>query len=194
MKKLTFLLVAAAVSLAAGYWAYQWQLENQDILLNNHGYAGGDFTLQSAAGEVSLSDFRGQPVLVYFGYAYCPDICPSSLAVMGGAMKQLEADGIPVKGIFISVDPERDTPESLKIYAEYFHPQMLGVTSDKHRILEVATRYGAYYKKVEREAGKDYLVDHTSRVYVINADGELATMAQHGDTPEAIADKVRSVL
>lgn len=191
MKKLIFIVLTASVSLAAGYWAYQWQRANQDIVMKNHGYTGGDFALQSAEGEVRLSDFQGQPVLIYFGYAYCPDICPGSLAVMGEAIKQLEAQGQASQGIFISVDPERDTPETLKKYAEYFHPDMLGVTSDKHRILEVATRYGAFYRKVEREEGKDYLVDHTSRIYLVNAEGQLADMAPHGITPESLAEKVR---
>ncbi len=176
----------------AGGKVYRWQLENKRIMAEYAGYTAGDFTLKSVDGEVSLHDFEGRIVLIYFGYTYCPDVCPTSLAVMGQAMQQLE-DKTNVKGLFISFDPERDTLDKLNAYAPFFHPEITGLTSSAPRILEVSTRYGAYYKKVERE-GKDYLIDHTSRIYVIDKQGKLAGVVGHGATPQDVVKRVERLL
>lgn len=188
------LVVICLAFLAAygGAKAYRWQLENKQIMAEYAGYTGGDFTLQSPGGEVSLHDFKGRVVLIYFGYTYCPDVCPTSLSVMGQAMALLE-DKANVKGLFISFDPERDTPEKLKSYAPYFHSEITGMTSSAPRILEVSTRYGVYYKKVERDE-KDYLIDHTSRIYLIDQQGQLAGVINHGATPQDIVARVERLL
>mgnify|MGYP000967679565 FL=1 len=107
---------------------------------------GGDFTLQSADGPVSLGDFRGKVVLLYFGYTYCPDVCPTSLAATAEALKALNPDELArVAVILVSVDPKRDTPARLKEYAEFFHPAMVGVTGTPEEIAAVAKRYGVFY-------------------------------------------------
>ncbi len=188
------LMVVGLAFLAAygGAKVYRWQLENKQIAAEYAGYTGGDFTLQSPAGGVSLHDYQGRVVLIYFGYTYCPDVCPTSLSVMGQAMKLLEGQA-DVKGLFISFDPERDTLEKLKAYAPFFHPEITGLTSSAPRILEVSTRYGVYYKKVER-AEKDYLVDHTSRIYIIDQEGKLAGVVNHGATPQDIVERVERLL
>ncbi len=194
MKKIIVYLFLGLIAVGLGYASFQWQHNHKNILQQNHGLPGGPFTLAGPDGSVSLSDFKGKPVLIYFGYAYCPDVCPTSLAIMATAMQQLDVSGVEVAGIFISVDPERDTPETLKTYAPFFHPNIVGLTSDKHRILEVATRYGSYYKKVERGDGKEYLVDHTSRTYVVDSEGELAAIVSHGSPPEEVVAQVMAVL
>ena len=187
------LIILAFAGAYGGGWLYQWQNENKNIVAEYAGYTGGDFTLQGLEGDVSLHDYQGRVSLIYFGYTFCPDVCPTSLAVMGEAMKILE-DEHAVKGFLISVDPERDTPEILAEYAPYFHPEISGVTSSAPRILEVGTRYGVYYKKVEREEGKDYLMDHTSRIYVVDQQGKLAGVINHGATPQAVVERVRALL
>lgn len=187
-----FYIVIASIMAYAGGWAYRWQQENQQVMAEYAGYTGGDFTLQSPQGEVSLHDYEGRVVLLYFGYTYCPDVCPTSLAVMGEAMKRLEEEH-SVKGLLISIDPQRDTPDKLEQYAPYFHPQITGLATDENRLLEVATRYGAYYKKVEREEG-DYLMDHTSRIYLIDQKGKLAGVIAHGSTPQEVVERVRKLL
>lgn len=197
MKNKNLIKPAVLIGLAilgayAGGWAYRWQQDNQNIVSEYSGYTGGDFTLQAAEGDVSLHDYEGRVVLLYFGYSYCPDVCPTSLSIMGEAMRQLEGEH-PVKGIFISVDPDRDTPEKLKAYAPFFHPEIIGIVADQHRILEVSTRYGAYYKKIER-GEKDYLMDHTSRIYVIDQQGKLAGVVNHGATPQEVAERVRKLI
>ncbi len=195
MKGLVKALMVISLAFLAAYGgakAYRWQLENKQILAEYAGYTGGDFTLQSPDGEASLHDFEGRVVMIYFGYTYCPDVCPTSLAIMGRAMTLLE-DKANVKGLFISFDPERDTPDKLKRYAPYFHPEITGLTSSAPRILEVSTRYGVYYKKVERDE-KDYLMDHTSRIYIIDQQGKLAGVVNHGATPQDIVERVERLL
>ena len=190
-KGIAIVLLAFTAAYLGG-WAYRAQQQDKLIAAQNSGYTAGAFTLQSADGERSLSDYAGRVVLVYFGYTYCPDVCPTSLAIMAEAMRQLE-DEHAVKGLLITIDPERDTPEKLKSYAPFFHPQITGLTSSGPRILEVSTRYGVYFQKVERE-DKDYLMDHTSKIYVIDQQGELAGGLGHGVTPGEIVERVRRLL
>lgn len=158
--------------------------------------AGGDFTLQSAAGPVSLSDFRGKLVLVYFGYTYCPDICPTSLASTAEALKQLTpAELSRVAMIFVSVDPKRDTPERLKEYAEFFHPAIIGVTGTPAVIAEVAKRYGVFYAEQKvATAGEGYVVDHSSDTFVVAPDGQVVSKIAHATPPDQVVSVIRQYL
>lgn len=158
--------------------------------------AGGDFTVQSAAGPVSLADYRGKVVLVYFGYTYCPDICPTSLAATSEGLRQLTPQELAqVAMIFISVDPKRDTPARLKEYVEFFHPKIVGATADAATLADIARRYGVFYaeQKVET-AGGGYVVDHTSDTYIVAADGRLAGRIPHATPPEQVAGTLREFL
>lgn len=158
--------------------------------------AGGDFTLQSAAGPVSLKDYRGKLVLVYFGYTYCPDICPTSLAATAEGLKQLTPDEqARVAMIFISVDPKRDTPERLKEYAEFFHPAIVGATGTAEVVAEIAKRYGVFYaeQKVDT-AGGGYVVDHSSDTFVIAPDGQLVGKIAHATPPDQVVVAIRKHL
>jgi protein SCO1/2 len=158
--------------------------------------AGGDFTLQSAAGPVSLKDYRGKVVLVYFGYTYCPDICPTSLASTAEGLKQLTPEELArVAMIFVSVDPKRDTPERLKEYAEFFHPGIVGVTGTAEAIAEIAKRYGVFYaeQKVDT-AGGGYVVDHSSDTFVIAPDGQLVGKIAHATPPDQVVVAIRKHL
>ena len=133
---------------------------------------GGDFTLQSGDKTIKLSDYEGKVVLVYFGYASCPDVCPTSLAMLGAGLRQLTAEEVAqVQGIFISVDPERDQGEKLQQYAEHFHPNFIGATSTLPELRKIARQYGAFFEKSETQSAMGYLVDHTSKSYVIGRDG-----------------------
>ena len=157
---------------------------------------GGDFTLQSAGGPVSLKDFRGKVVLVYFGYTYCPDICPTSLAATSEGLKQLTPDELArVAMIFVSVDPKRDTPARLKEYVEFFHPSIVGVTGTPENIAEIAKRYAVFYaeQKVET-AGEGYVVDHSADTYVIAADGKMVAKIAHATPSDQVAASIRKYL
>lgn len=154
-----------------------------------------DFTLRSASGKVSLSDYRGKVVLIYFGYASCPDICPTSLSFLAAAFSKLEeAELVNVRGIFISVDPERDTLLRLAEYTTFFHENIVGVTGSAKQIDEVARRYGVIYKRVESDSAMGYTVDHSSVTYVIDPDGKLVASLPHGTTADVIVKEIRALL
>ena len=155
--------------------------------------AGGDFTLESADGPLRLADLRGKVVLLFFGYTYCPDICPTSLAATAAGLKRLTpAERAQVAVVFVSVDPERDTPARLKEYAAFFDPAIRGVTAAPAVIAEVATRYGAVYRRQDMAtAGGSYVIDHSATTYVIDRSGRLSGEIAHAAPPDAVAGEIR---
>lgn len=158
--------------------------------------AGGDFTLQSAGGPVSLAAYRGKVVLLYFGYTYCPDICPTSLTATAEGLRQLTPEEqARVAMLFVSVDPKRDTLPRLKEYAEFFHPAIVGVTGTPEVVAEIAKRYGAFYAEQKvATAGDGYVVDHSADTYVIGADGQLVGKIAHATPPEQVVTALRKYL
>ncbi len=156
---------------------------------------GGEFTLQGPQGPVALKDYRGKVVLLYFGYSYCPDVCPTSLSLMAQALAELEpAERERVQGIFISVDPERDTPDRLKEYAHFFHPGIIGLSGTSEQIATVAEQYGSSYQKKKPNGDGQYAVDHSSATYVIGLRGQLATTLPHASPPSQIVAATRQQL
>ncbi len=177
--------------------AFFWDPELPERMMPKPAIAASvDFTLTSADGPVSLKDYRGKLVLVYFGYAYCPDICPTSLASTAAGINLLTAEeAAQVAVIFISVDPERDTPAHLKEYARFFHPVIIGVTGTPENLAEIAKRYGAFYARQKVEtAGGGYVVDHTADTYVVGRTGQLLTRIPHGATADLVAKEIRQGL
>jgi protein SCO1/2 len=190
-------LIAAALALLIAGLALLWQPEAPERQLPRAAIAaGGDFTLQSASGPVSLRDFRGKVVLLYFGYTYCPDVCPTSLAATAEGLRQLKPDeATRVAMIFVSVDPKRDTPSRLKEYAEFFHPAIVGVTGTPEAIAEIAKRYGVFYaeQKVEN-SGAGYVVDHSSDTFIVGPDGQLVGKMVHATPPDQVVVAIRKYL
>jgi protein SCO1/2 len=189
--------IAGMLALVVAGLALFWQPELPERPLPRAAIAaGGDFTLQSAAGPVSLNDYRGKLVLVYFGYTFCPDICPTSLAATAEGLKQLTPEELAKVGmIFVSVDPKRDTPERLKEYAEFFHPAIVGVTGTAEQIAGIAKRYGVFYdeQKVDT-AGGGYVVDHSSDTFIVAADGQLVGKIAHATPPDQVVVAIRKYL
>jgi len=187
-------LIWSAVLLFCAVVFFLWSttVNNSDI----ESAKEGDFVLQSATGPVALADYRGKVVVLYFGYAFCPDVCPTSLGILSLALNELSAEELDsVQPLFISVDPERDTPERLKTYAEAFHPSIIGITGSTLDIAEVAQQYGVLYAKVEMpDSALGYSVDHSSMYYVINRDGTLNQKISHGTDPKKVAAVLRQVL
>jgi cytochrome oxidase Cu insertion factor (SCO1/SenC/PrrC family) len=135
---------------------------------------GGPFTLVDQNGVTRRpDDFHGKLMLIYFGYTYCPDVCPTELQTMSDALDRLGAKGDAVQPIFITVDPARDTPEQLKSYAENFHPRLLALTGSAEQIAQVARAYKVFYQPVKQGDG-EYLMDHSSIVYLMDRDGRYA--------------------
>lgn len=157
---------------------------------------GGDFSLHSAAGPLSLSDAPGRLNVVYFGYTFCPDICPTTLAALADGLQRLTAaERAQLRVIFVSVDPERDTPDHLRTYLEFFAPEMVGVTGTPAEIAAIAQRYGVVYHRVPAlEAGAAYTVDHSADSFIVGNDGRLLARMPHGTPPEQVATLLRHYL
>ncbi|MCB4358622.1 SCO family protein [Quatrionicoccus australiensis] len=197
MSERILLAIAAALAAAVLGLALFWQPELPERPLPAPAaLSGGDFTLLAANGPFSLHDLRGKVVLLYFGYTYCPDICPTSLAATAEGLKQLTpAEQAKVAMVFISVDPERDTPARLKEYAEFFHPAMLGVTGTPESLAEIARRYGVFYaRQPVATAGGDYVVDHSADTYVVDAAGKLVGKIAHATPPDQVVLAIRKYL
>lgn len=193
------LLLAIAASLAAFVLALAlfWQPEIPERPLPVPGLAaGGDFTLESADGPVSLRDYAGKVVLVYFGYTYCPDVCPTSLAATAEGLKRLKPEELSrVAMLFVSVDPQRDTPARLKDYAQFFHPAIVGLTGTPQDLAEIARRYGVFYARQPLDtATGNYVVDHSSDTYIVGADGKLVGKIAHATPPDQVVVAIRKYL
>lgn len=156
---------------------------------------GGDFTLQGPQGPVRLADNRGKVVVLYFGYTYCPDVCPTSLALIAQALSALDAAELQhVQAFFISLDPQRDTTTRLQEYAPFFHPELVGLSGTPKQIATVAAQYGASYQLQKANADGQYTVDHSSQTYVIDTQGKLALTLPHASPPARIAAAIRQQL
>jgi len=166
--------------------------EIMDILMWAREPIGGSFALIDHTGSSRTErDFRGKLLLIYFGFTYCPDICPTDLQNIGLALDQLGAVSDKVQPLFVTVDPERDTAAHLAQYVPMFHPRLIGLTGDTSAIRAAADAYKVYYTKVPNERGDEYTVDHTAFTYLIGADGKYLGFLPPGTAPERIADILR---
>lgn len=156
---------------------------------------GGDFTLTGNNGPVALADFRGKVVVLYFGYSHCPDVCLTSLSLIAQGLSGLDKGTLKeVQGIFISVDPERDTPQRLAEYVPFFHPGLIGVSGTTEQIAAVARLYGSSYRKHPKKPDGSYAVDHSSVTYIIAPDGQLVDMLQHASPAQSITAAINKAL
>jgi protein SCO1/2 len=134
---------------------------------------GGPFRLTDQNGRtVTDQDFKGRPFLVFFGFTHCPDVCPTTLFEVSEILRKLGADGDRVRALFITVDPERDTPDKMKEYLSSFDPRLTGLTGDPEAVAAVAKAYRVYFKKVPLDQG-GYTMDHTAIVYLMDKDGRF---------------------
>ena len=169
--------------------------ELMDAVMWNREPIGGPFALTDQNGvRRTDADFRGKLMLVYFGFTYCPDICPTDLQQMALAVDQLGPAGETVQPVFITVDPARDTVEHLKDYMALFHPRFVGLTGDAAAIRQAARAYRVYYEKVEREDKSDYTLDHSVFIYLIDRDGRYLGFFPPGTSAERLAETMRSHL
>jgi protein SCO1/2 len=157
---------------------------------------GGPFTLTDQDGlQVTDRQFDGKYRLVYFGFTYCPDVCPVDLQSIGQAMRQLEksdpAKAARVQPIFISVDPERDKPAVLKQYVSAFHPRLIGLTGTPDQIADVAKKYGIYYSKEENAGASDYMVNHMRIALLFGPKGEPIVILPHDKGADAIEAELK---
>lgn len=213
------LLSLALLILLAGLWAVAWlgrapgESPGDAFLRRIAGLFGAEMPLPSAGGvrlpqgtalggpfrltdhtgrTVTEQDFAGRWLLVYFGYTYCPDVCPTELGIMAAALDILGPEGERATPVFVTIDPERDTPEVLADYVARFHPRMVGLTGSADQVAEAARRYRVYYARARSSEHTDYLMDHSSFVYLVGPDGKVRTLFRPGTEPEAIAATVRA--
>jgi protein SCO1/2 len=155
-----------------------------------------DFQLvRSGEGSLKLSDLRGRVVLLFFGFTSCPDVCPTTLADAARILGGLGEDAAKTEYLFVTVDPERDTPEVLERYTAVFDPAIIGLTGSPESLAQVWADYGIFVEKVPLEgSAQDYTVTHTARVFIIDADGRLRLSYSFGTPYEDILSDLRELL
>jgi protein SCO1/2 len=155
-----------------------------------------DFKVDTIDGEVTKDSFKGKYLAIYFGYTFCPDVCPTSLSSLAHALNTLpEEKTKDFVGLFISVDPQRDTLKNLKEYANYFHPNFIGGTSTKDNIDDITSRYKSYYKKIELEnSAMGYSVSHTSFIYIFDKSGKFRAKVDHFSDPAKIKETLEEII
>jgi protein SCO1/2 len=192
-------VIAAAILLLAlviGGAAFFFRAGGNGPISIGEALIGGPFTLTDQNGHrVTEKDFLGKYMLVFFGYTYCPDVCPTELQVMTEALKQMGPKADVIQPIFISFDPERDTPETLKTYVGNFSPQLIGLTGTEQEIAAAAKAYRVYYSKVKDSGGaNDYLMDHSSILYLMGPDGKFVRHFSYTTDAKTLADALTSTV
>jgi protein SCO1 len=156
---------------------------------------GRDFALVDHRGQPRrLADFRGQAVMLSFGYTRCPDICPTTLAALAETMKLLGKDADQVQVLFVTIDPERDSAEHLAAFVPWFDARFLGLTGDAATIAATAREFHVFYQKQETGSAAGYAMDHTAGSYVFDPQGRLRLFERHGDSPRSMVDDLRLLL
>ncbi|MFC6282482.1 MULTISPECIES: SCO family protein [Polaromonas] len=154
-----------------------------------------DFSLTDQNGQLrSVKDFAGKVVVVFFGFTQCPDVCPTSMAELASIKKELGADGDKLQAIFITVDPERDTPELLKAYMGNFDPTFLALRPTMEQLPQVAKDFKIYYKKVEGKTPGSYSMDHSAGSYVYDTKGRVRLYSRYGNGTEGLTSDIRLLL
>jgi protein SCO1/2 len=155
-----------------------------------------DFQLTDHNGQPrSIGDFKGKVIVVFFGYTQCPDVCPTSMAELAEVKKQLGKDGDRLQGLFVTVDPERDTPAVLKAYMANFDPSFLALrAASPEKLAETAKDFKIYYKKVEGKTPGSYSMDHSAGSYVYDTQGNVRLYTRYGSGANALASDVRLLL
>jgi cytochrome oxidase Cu insertion factor (SCO1/SenC/PrrC family) len=196
-----WLCLSLSVGLAC-FWLIYHQLAEQAIVTlqdrPGHGIPkiGGNFTLIDQHGtRRSMAEFRGKYTLIYFGYSFCPDICPLGLQNMSGALNILGRDLDDIVPIFVTIDPERDTVESLKIYTTNFHPKFIMLTGTPQEVAPVLKSYKVYAAKAKPDGTMaDYLMDHSTLIYLMDREGHFMKSFPHTIAPEELAKAVTLIL
>jgi protein SCO1/2 len=171
---------------AIGYVTFEWY----QARYGGEPY-GAPFTLTDQNGaEITEAAFKGHPSALFFGFTNCPEICPTTLFEMDGWLKELGDEGKDVRAYFVTIDPERDTPDVLKQYVTAVSSRVIGVSGEPDKVLKMAKDFGIYYKKVEMDGG-GYTMDHTASVLLLNGKGEFAGTVAYGESKETAIAKLK---
>ena len=154
-----------------------------------------NFELTDNNGQVRhLTDFKGKVVVMFFGYTQCPDVCPTTMTELAEVKKLLGKDGERLQGLFVTVDPARDTPEVLKAYMGNFDPTFLALTTTPEKLVQLAKDYKVYYKKVDGSTPTSYTMDHSAGSYVYDTTGQLRLFTRYGTGPKVLAADIAQLL
>jgi cytochrome oxidase Cu insertion factor (SCO1/SenC/PrrC family) len=165
--------------------------ELMDALMWGHEPVDTSFSLTDHHGKRRThEEFRGKALIVYFGYMFCPDICPTDLQTIAQAIDQLGPKGEAVQPLFITLDPDRDTSEALASYVSLFHPQLVGLTGVREEIRRVARGYKVYFARVSGGSMSAYVLDHSAFIYLVDAAGRYVGFLPPGTTPERLAEAI----
>ncbi|AFK54986.1 SCO family protein [Tistrella mobilis] len=192
-------IAIAAVVAIGGVLALRWVEMSADRaggVSSGRALIGGPFALNDQTGKpVTDQDFRGRLMLVYFGYTFCPDVCPTDLQKISAVMEMLGPDADKVAPVFITVDPERDTTDQMARYLSLFNDHITGLTGTPEAIAAAAKEYRVYYQAVRDDASAtDYLVDHSAFIYLMDREGAYLTHFNRGDTPDTIVAAIKQRL
>jgi len=186
------LLAVLALAALAGCGAHGPSFDGSDVTGSSF---GRDFTLTDPTGRTrTLADYKGKAVAVFFGYTQCPDVCPTTLAALAGAMKILGPDADRVQVLFVTVDPERDTPELLAQYVPAFDPRFVGLRGDAAATERTAREFKIIYQKVPGTAPGRYTVDHSAGTFLFDPQGRLRVYEGNAASPEVFAHDLRALL
>jgi|SRR5262245_355166 len=164
-------------------------------VLTSNQAASNDFALTDQNGQAfHLAQLRGKVVLLFFGYTHCPDACPTTMSKLSRVYKVVGSDSKDVVTLLISLDPDRDTPAVLKSYLSYFHLNSIGLTGTKDQIDKVVNQYGARYEIEQSDSAAGYHINHSTDLYLLNKNGEVARIFKYDEGLQTIADGVRGVL
>ena len=187
-------LLAVGLAATMGLAGCEGKPQFQSIDLTDAKYARG-FELPDFNGQTrSLQDFRGKLVVVFFGFTQCPDVCPTAMTQLVEVKRQLGADGDKLQAVFITVDPERDTPEVLKAYMANFDPSFVGLRGTPEQLANVAQEFKVYDKKVEGKQPGAYTMDHSAASFIYDTQGRLRLYLRPGAGPQVLLDDLRLLL
>ena len=188
------LLAAVAVAVVASIGLLFWLAGNRKDNADQP-VIGGAFELVDQNGKpFTEKDLKGKYSLIYFGYTFCPDVCPTELQTMTQALEMLGPLAKKIRPIMISVDPERDTPEVLKEYLTNFYPGFVGLTGTPEQVRRAGQAYRVFYRKTDEKSASDYLMDHSSIVYLMDPEGRYLKHFAYGTTPEKMAEGIRKAI
>jgi protein SCO1/2 len=187
--------VLLAILVICGMLLYQLYQRTLDGGGSGEALVGGPFELVDQDGNpVTDQTFKGRLTLIYFGFTFCPDACPTALGIMSAALDKLDVAADRVVPILITIDPDRDTPPVLKDYVSNFHPGMMGLTGTPEQIAKVAKAYRVFYQKAPGTTPDDYVMDHTLLIYLMDGEGKYLKYFGPDATADQIADEIRKHL
>ncbi|PKP76979.1 MAG: SCO family protein [Alphaproteobacteria bacterium HGW-Alphaproteobacteria-3] len=193
------LAAGVLIAIAAGLWLSELMIGGAGgpgvVSSSGKAQVGGPFTLADETGAtVTEETFRGRYMLIYFGFTFCPDVCPTELGIVSAALDQLGDKAEKVQPLFVTIDPERDTPEVMARYVTLFHPRLKGLTGTPEQIARIAKAYHVFYRKAEDESSSDYTMDHSSIVFLMGPDGEYLKLFAPGTSPDKMAEDIAAFL